>query len=245
MEGPSIAARGRWRSVSEKTMKPWAFIDRWFPNRMAWSRPTYAAWLLLLFLLLAAGPYSLINHIAAWRGVSVLDVQTSIDSAIPFVPWMFIFYASFYAYFPALFWVGAKQSRRLVAEQMNQRLIQATWVVFALFLLLPVEVELRHQIPAMDGVFGSLFASLHAADTPYNAWPSLHVLQSLLVILSLQTWLRQDGRLTPAALLVMWSAWALLTASTMMVKQHYVFDVVTGIVIGLLMWRAWFKPVFN
>ena len=158
---------------------------------------------------------------------------------------MFIFYASFYAYFPALSWVGAEQSRRLVAEQMNQRLIQATWVVFALFLLLPVEVELRHQIPAMDGVFGSLFAYLHTADTPYNAWPSLHVLQSLLVILSLQTWLRQDGRLTPAALVVMWSAWALLTASTMLVKQHYVFDVVTGIVIGLLMWRAWFKPLFN
>lgn len=231
--------------MTEKTFSQWRFINRWFPNRMTWSRPTYAAWLLTQFLLLAAGPYTLVNHIASWRDVSVLEVQTVVDTALPFVPLMFIFYASFYAYFPVVFWIGSEQSKREVAERMNQRLIQATWVVFGLFLLLPVEVELRHQIPDMTGVMGSTFSTLHAVDTPYNAWPSLHVLQSLLVVLSIQTWLRQDGTTNIPVLATMWAAWALLTASTMLVKQHYLFDVVTGVIIGLLMWRAWFKPVFN
>jgi len=231
--------------MTQKPFKQWNFINRWFPNRMTWSRATYTGWLLAQFLLLAAAPYTLINHIASWRGTSVFEAQTAVDTALPFVPWMFIFYASFYAYFPIVFWIGSEQRKRGAAERMNQRLIQATWLVFVLFILLPVEVDLRQQIPEMEGVYASIFSSLHAADTPYNAWPSLHVLQSLLVVLSIQTWLRQDGRLNVPVLLMIWTAWAMLTASTMLVKQHYMFDVVTGVVIGLLMWRSWFKPIFN
>lgn len=226
-------------------MNGWALLDRWFSGRMRWSRPAYATWLLALFLLLAGGPYTLVNHIAAWRGASVLDVQTSVDTMLPFVPWMMVFYASFYAYFPVVFWMGAEASRREVAEKFTQRLVQSTWVVFAIFLLLPVEVDLRHQVPDMAGTFGTVFSSLHVVDTPYNAWPSLHVLQSLLIVLVVRTWLDQDERLNRGIEITIWAAWGLLTASTMLVKQHYVFDVVTGIVIGWLMWRAWFKPVFN
>jgi hypothetical protein len=31
----------------------------------------------------------------------------------------------------------------------------------------------------------------------------------------------------------------------MLVKQHYMFDAVTALVIGAVLWRLWFKPVIN
>jgi membrane-associated phospholipid phosphatase len=175
----------------------------------------------------------------------MLSVQSPLDLALPFLPWMMVFYISFYAYFPIMFWLGAAEHRRHQGERLTLRLIQASWVAFVIFLVVPVEVDLRHQVVHSDDSFGSLFAALHALDTPYNAWPSLHVLQSLLVVLTVQAWLANDGALRPLLRALLWSAWTLLALSTMLVKQHYIFDAVTGLVIGVVLWRMWFKPVFN
>ena len=224
---------------------PWPLIERWFPKRNEWSRTVHAGWSLALFIVLAGLPYSLVNRIAGWRGVSVLNVETTLDTMLPFVPAMLWLYVSFYAYFPVLFWLGSHPSRRWEAERVNQRLIQATWLVFVVFLLLPVEVDLRHQVPPGTGLEAWLTSLLHAIDTPYNAWPSLHVLQGLLVVLCVQTWMRNEQRLSPSVNAGLWLAWALLCLSTVLVKQHYVFDVVTGAAGALLVWRWWFRPVFN
>jgi membrane-associated phospholipid phosphatase len=223
----------------------WSPIQRWFPQRGSWSRPIYAAWLGGLFLVLAALPYAVVNQFAGWRSTSVFEVETSLDTALPFVPWMMVFYISFYAYFPLLFWMGAAVHRRQQAEGLTQRLIQATWVAFVIFLLFPVEVDLRHQTAQPDGAFAWLFSALHALDTPYNAWPSLHVLQSLLVVLTVANWHKNEETLSLVRLALMWSAWGLLVLSTMLVKQHYLFDVITALIIGAVVWKAWFAPVFS
>ena len=220
-------------------------LERWFPQRESWSRTTHAAWLGALFVVFSALPYSLINQFAGWRSTSVLNVQTPLDLALPFLPLMMVFYISFYAYFPVMFWMASKEHRRDQGERLTLRLIQASWVAFVIFLVFPVEVDLRHQVVHSDDSFASLFAALHALDTPYNAWPSLHVLQSLLVVLTVQAWLANDGALRPLVRALLWSGWTLLALSTMLVKQHYIFDAVTGLVIGVVLWRMWFKPVFN
>jgi len=225
--------------------QPWTVLERLFPRRETWSRTTHAAWLGTLFVVFGALPYSLINQFAGWRATSVLHVQTPLDLALPFLPWMMVFYISFYAYFPIMFWMGSKEHRRHQGERLTLRLIQASWVAFVIFLVFPVEVDLRHQVVYSDDGFAQLFSALHALDTPYNAWPSLHVLQSLLVVLTVQGWLANDGALHPLVQAMLWSAWALLALSTMLVKQHYMFDAVTALIIGAVLWRMWFKPVIN
>ncbi len=231
--------------MSSPEERTWKALDSFAPQRNTWSRPIYAVWLGALFVFLAALPYSLINQFAGWRATSILSVQSPLDLALPFLPWMMVFYISFYAYFPIMFWLGAAEHRRHQGERLTLRLIQASWVAFVIFLVFPVEVDLRHQVVHSDDSFASLFAALHALDTPYNAWPSLHVLQSLLVVLTVQAWLANDGALRPLLRALLWSAWTLLALSTMLVKQHYIFDAVTGLVIGVVLWRMWFKPVFN
>ena len=165
--------------MSLQQPRSWPIIERWFPHREAWSRPVHAGWLLSVFVLLGGLPYTVINQVAGQRNTSVFHVETSLDTMLPFVPWMMVPYVSFYAYFPLMFWMGSRVDRRPQAERLTLRLVQATWIAFAIFLLLPVEVDLRHQITPVEGVLGLAFDTLHTWDTPYNAWPSLHVLQSL------------------------------------------------------------------
>jgi membrane-associated phospholipid phosphatase len=223
----------------------WGPVERWFPNRATWSRARFATWSLAMFLLLAGLPYVLVNQFSGWRATSVFNVETGLDTMLPFTSWMMVPYVSFYAYFPLFYWAGARTDRRRMTQLANQRLIQATWLVLALFVLFPVEVDLRHQVTQASGITATGMGWLHAIDTPYNAWPSLHIVQSLLVLGCLRTWMGEEGRPTPVLEVGLWVAWGLLCASTMLVKQHYVFDVVTGVVFAALVWRRWFKPLFN
>ena len=62
---------------------------------------------------------------------------------------------------------------------------------------------------------------------------------------TVQGWLANDGALRPMLQAMLWSAWALLALSTMLVKQHYMFDAVTTFIIGAVLWRMWCKPVIN
>ncbi len=226
-------------------VRAWPLLDRWFPNRAAWSRPVYSAWCLGMFVLLGGLPYTIINRVAAWRDASVLDVETAIDLSLPFVPWMALVYVTFYAYFPVVFWMGSLETRREEALWFTQRLIQASWIAFALFLLLPVKVDLRHQVEPSGGLVGLIMDALYVVDQPYNAWPSLHVLQSLLVVLMGRHWFMQGGRWTRGPAVAVWCAWLMLCLSTLLVKQHYLFDVITATILATVVWRRWFNPDIN
>jgi membrane-associated phospholipid phosphatase len=223
----------------------WPLLDRWFPNRGNWSRPTYSIWLLGVFVLLGGLPYTAINRFAAWRDTSVLDVETGIDLSLPFVPWMALIYASFYAYFPVVFWMGSLETRRDEALWFTQRLIQASWIAFALFILLPVKVDLRHQVQPSGGLVGLIMDALYVVDQPYNAWPSLHVLQSVLVVLMARHWLMHRKGWARWKAMAVWGAWVMLCLSTLLVKQHYLFDVITATVLGAWVWRRWCTPPLN
>ena len=74
----------------------WPVLDRWWPQRLEWSRPHYAGFLLTAFLLLGALPYMLINRLSAWRGTTVIEVSFPFDWEIPYVPAFVIPYYSFY-----------------------------------------------------------------------------------------------------------------------------------------------------
>ena len=45
----------------------------------------------------------------------------------------------------------------------------------------------------------------------------------------------------PLAITV-WTSCLLLIASTALIKQHYVFDGISGTIIALLLWYKWIRP---
>ena len=226
-----------------KRKEHWAIVERWFSQRHTWPRIQFGAWLLMLFICGAALPYILINRFSQWQGRSTINIHSPLDDAVPFVPWMIVFYISFYAYFPIMMWMGAAEHRRTSALIAVQELIVATWLAFGVFLLLPVHVDLRGEVSANS--FDFIINLLHALDSPYNAWPSLHVLQSFLVVLVARTWLIEARQWHTSLAICVWLSWVLLCLSTLLVKQHYIFDMVTGIVFGLLFWQLRMKNAVN
>ena len=117
------------------------------------------------------------------------------------------------------------------------------WRVNLVFILLPVEIDLRHLIVGIEGThWEPWYEFLHGADEPWNSWPSLHIVQSTQVVLILRYWYPSTTtkrRVLHAFLLIMWS---LLIVSTMVIKQHYIWDVATALVLTALGWVYWMKP---
>lgn len=94
--------------------------------------------------------------------------------------------------------------------------------------------HLRPIIMPRDNIFSSLVAMLWRADTPTNLWPSIHVYNSLgahfAVINSRELADRKGIKITSLILSVS------IILSTMLLKQHSVFDVITALSLGGVMY---------
>lgn len=224
--------------------QPWKIWRSHWHNRqmLGNKRLTYA--ILTAMLLLAAIPYTLTNRFASMRDWAAFDPTLQLDLDIPFLAWMILPYLTLYLYYPAAAWLGGRNDvmwrQNVVFHQM---MLITCWVVNAVFILLPVEVDLRHLIQGVEGTsWEPFFAVLHSVDTPWNSWPSLHIVQSMQVVFVLRYWYPPTTsrlRIFHALLLIMW---ILLIVSTMTVKQHYVWDVATAVLFAGLGWIYWMKP---
>ena len=85
-----------------------------------------------------------------------------------------------------------------------------------------------------DNIFTRAVSALWSVDTPTNLWPSIHVYNSMgahfAVIRSSELEHRKGIRIASGIL-----AFSIIL-STMFIKQHSVFDVMTGITLGIVMY---------
>ncbi len=191
------------------------------------------------FFLLAIGiPYGITNRISEFIGWTAFDPKLPLDSFIPYVPMMNIAYFSFYIYYVLIPLFARTDLHHKCAIIFSQRLFVVTLPVFLMFLFLPVEVDLRSEVEGED-ILTRLLSLIHGVDQPYNAWPSLHVGHSLCVVLSVPL-VYNINKFAHAAL---WIAWLLLSISTMTTQQHYLFDVITGILFALIVHYKFIRPV--
>lgn len=153
---------------------------------------------------------------------------------------MNIAYFSFYIYYVLIPLLARTEVQKKCAIVFSQRLFVVTLPVFLVFLLLPVEVDLRSEV-AGDDILTTLLSLIHGVDQPYNAWPSLHVGHSLCVVLSVPL-VYNLNKFSHATL---WIAWLLLSISTMTTQQHYLFDVITGILFALVVHYKFIRPVIT
>ncbi len=209
-------------------------------------------------------PYSAINQLMNERDTSFFDLTTPLDTSIPFVAWMIIPYSFLYIFYPAGSFLAPRTDRggrEVIA--LLQCLLLASWATFMIFIIFPTEITLRQQIPLDirmgEGVWGWVYgSSLHRVDYPWNAWPSLHIIHSVLIGLTIEYWWKQRGHqvepiqqdspsgLSEKAVFIRITLlrfmWVLLALSTLFTKQHYIFDFITGLAVGLLAWNYLLKP---
>ena len=224
--------------------RPWGF---WKPIWEVRDSKKLFWYVLGILILAMAIPYSIINQIIGNIGYSAFDPSTTYDQKIPFIAWSFFVYLSLYLYYPAAAWFGRTSNQRIREMfAFHQGLFVMTWVVFLIFIIIPTEIHIRDNIPLHirngEGFWGLWYGDLmHKTDMPYNAWPSLHVAQSLLIVLLLRKWEVIQNQTE----VLVWICWVGLCISVLTTKQHFIFDLVTGLVAALVTWKYLCIPAMS
>ncbi len=161
--------------------------------------------------------YDALNH-----GPSRIFLRTPLDQALPLVPVFAVPYVSLIPFIGAsllLMLLFAGRVYRSAALSM----IAAWFISYAFYFFLQSFVA-RPSVGGSD-VFSAMVRSIYGADNPYNDFPSLHT--SLSTIIAIHWW-HIDRRI--GAPVAVWTA--LIVASTVLVRQHYLADVAAGLILA-------------
>jgi membrane-associated phospholipid phosphatase len=195
-----------------------------------WAHLRYAGLLSLADALWFAVVYGGADALTARRGFRV-PVHLSAELRIPFVPAMTVFYMSLYLFFLlAPFVLRTRREIRALVSTLAF-VIGCSGVAFLLF---PAELAFAPPRKEELGPWAGLY---HCADTlnlTYNLVPSLHVAFAAVCAAVLSRRASAVGR---AAL---WSWAILIAASTVLIHQHHVLDVVTGWLLAMVGVKAVF-----
>lgn len=158
---------------------------------------------------------------------------TPLDRGIPFQPWALLGYVSLWAYIGA---GPALQPSRAAMTRCALWMCGLCLTGLVIFYLWPTRTPAL-QLPVTD--FPGM-ALLHRIDRASNACPSLHVAAASFTVVRVATILRSVHS-SPWLhnLNVLW--FLLIVYATLAIKQHVVWDVVAGMLLGLTF--AWLSVV--
>ncbi len=208
-----------------------------------------------VMLVLNAAGYEAVLRIAEWRDVSLWDSTCWVDRAIPATPWSLLVYATLYLYFAATILLAPRGDRGCAALCLHmQAQVFLGLGTFVVFLTLPTHIGVRAEmealLPEMAGPLRAAYERLYEVDVPYNAWPSLHVSLSLLMLLTSARFTLgrhqrhpywPAGRGDGLVLALWWPAWVALCWSVVATKQHFFLDVWTGALAALCVWFLYLR----
>ena len=173
--------------------------------------------------------------LAAWYGMSLLYaplnhgpnrifLRTPLDQGIPVVPVFVIPYVSLTPYIAATMALLLLLRARLFRSAALAMII--AWLVSYAFYFFLQSYVARPELTGTDPLT-ALIRTVYASDQPYNDFPSLHTSLSTIVAVH---WWRVDRRAGLVA-----GAWTLLiVASTVLIHQHYLADLVGGLVLAAI-----------
>ena len=223
--------------------------------------------------MLLISPYMITNRMAAWAQhtpisaelknnktdytISRQDERTAwdpkslfrdsegryLDYKIPAINWTIWLYLSLFGYYCAFYAAQKNDRGRAESLVMAQAWAVTSWIAYPVFAVLPADIDLRWQLGEMEGIYGYVYGAFHTLDEPFNAWPCLHIAQSFVMAAALARWWLQ--RKWNWAVWLLWPAWLGLCISVMTTKQHFIWDSITGTLLGVSVWGWMMRPGFR
>ena len=155
----------------------------------------------------------------------------TLDDMIPFVRQFVLVYVLWYPLMLGTTLYLLLKDRRAFLRYARSVVLGLTACMLT-FVLLPSGQELRPaEVPGSD-LTARLLRAIYAADTNTNVFPSMHVVGTLAAVFGIF-----DSRSAPRGM--QWGAAALgvlINASTVLIKQHSVLDILGGVVLYWLVY---------
>lgn len=160
-------------------------------------------------------------------------IHMNIDDYIPFCEIFVIPYFLWFAYVSAavlyLFFTNKTEYYKTCIF-----LFTGMTIFLIISTLWPNGHHLRLNTMPRDNIFTHMVASLWSTDTPTNLWPSIHVYNSIGAHLAIMhsSGMADKKRVKIASLVLSCS----IIVSTVFIKQHSMFDVITAFVMAAVMY---------
>lgn len=192
--------------------------------------------------LLVMGIYAVFYMIAFFyleqREGAIHEINFGIDAYIPFCEIFIIPYLMWFGYVAItvcfLCIKDKEESDRLVAFLMAGMTIFI--VVSAVF---PNGHHLRPAVFPRDNVFTRMIAVLYESDTPTNVLPSIHVYNSIAIMIAVwRSRCFQGHKLITGFMLGLGAS---IICSTVLIKQHSMIDVLLAFILSGLMYSICYR----
>ena len=165
----------------------------------------------------------------------------TLDDMIPFVRQFVLVYVLWYPLMLGTTLYLLLKDRRAFLRYARSVVLGLTACMLT-FVLLPSGQELRPAEVSGSDLTARLLRFIYAADTNTNVFPSMHVVGTLAAVIGIF-----DSRSAPRG--VQWGVAALgvlINASTVLIKQHSVLDILGGVVLYWLVYLAVYRlPELN
>lgn len=154
---------------------------------------------------------------------------TFIDKLIPFNKYFIIFYVTWYGYvalFLIYFCIFDKEDYWKLLITLNLGMI----IAYIIFYFFPTTVP-RPELSGND-IFTRLVRAIYGNDLPFNCFPSIHVINTLLV----QLYVTINRNVNKYIKIICNIVGILIILSTMFIKQHVFLDAVSAAIIVYLLY---------
>ena len=212
------------KSLPNRKKEAFSMKRNWF------SRHPIAFMALYLLLYLSA-----FNFLNTQIHMPHVLVHCRLDDLIPFCKYAVIPYFAWFPWIPFTLFFLLWKAPREDFWRLCLPLFGGMTLALACYVILPTGLNLRpYYVPGSD-IFARAVRFLYRTDTPINVCPSIHVFNSVTLLLAYyRSRLFERPRLRwmrPAAAVLCGS----IVCSTVLLKQHSCIDVVLGALLALVL----------
>ena len=172
------------------------------------------------------------------RNTSYYVIRFGIDAYIPFCEFFIVPYLLWFAYVAlAVVYFGIKDQEE--GNKLVAFLIAGMTVFLIISAVFPNGHYLRPKTFARDNIFIDMVKKLYIVDTSTNVLPSIHVYNSLAVMIAVwRTNLLKEHKIIKTGLLLLGVS---IICSTVLLKQHSMLDVMVAFILGALVYTVCYR----
>lgn len=192
----------------------------------------------LAIMLLYGLIYMIVFFYLEQRNTAYYVIRFGIDAYIPFCEIFIIPYILWFAYVAlSVIYLGIKDTEE--GNKLIAFLIIGMTVFLIVSAVFPNGHNLRPKVFERDNIFVDMVKKLYQVDTSTNVLPSIHVYNSLAVMIAVwRTHLLRQHKVIKAGLMILGAS---IICSTVLLKQHSMLDVLVAFILGALVYTICYR----